>query len=222
MGDPFTAASWSMGYTQLATTAPPIRSIDDGDYEVPGKDRSWWTARLEPAISTGLRDLEWHPSEDGDTTYWGVRGTYGGGSVSARVPRLLEHRDGTPVSDEIMVIADCHITPSRLGSWVIESPPKWFRRRRGWALNRPKFSTGDPWFDKEAGCWAWDCADGPDALCDALVPALPTIREILDAHPGAIITEATISTWIPDEEVSERLPRLLSAVRSPSRGPAPS
>ncbi len=211
-----------MGYTQPAITAPPIRSIDDGDYEVPGNGRSWWTARLEPAISTGLRDLEWHRSGDGDSTYWGVRGTYGGGSVTARIPRLLEHRDGTPVSDEIMVVTECHITPLRLGSWVIESPPKWFRRRRGWALNRPKFSTGDSWFDMEAGCWAWDCADGPDALRDALVPALPAIRQILDAHPGAIVTETSISAWIPDVEVRERLPRLLSAVRGPSREPASS
>lgn len=222
MGDPFTAASWSMGYTPSGAPAPPTRSNEDGDFEVRGNDRSWWAARLEPAFSIGLRDLEWHPSDDGDTTYWGVRGTYGGGSVSARIPRLLEHRDGTAVSDEIMVVADCHITPLRLGSWVIESPPKWFRKRRGWALNRPKFSTGDPWFDKEAGCWAWDCSDGPDALRSALVPALPAIREILDAHPGAIVTEATISTWIPDTEVRERLPRLLSAVHGPSRGPASS
>ncbi len=214
MGDPFTGASWSMGYTQPDTTTPPVRSIDDSGFEVPGNDRSWWNTQLEAAISTGLQDLEWHPSDPDGTLYWGVSGAYVGRSVSIRVPRLLEHRDGTLVADEIMVVVGTDLTPPRLGSWVIESPPKWFRKRRGWALNRPKFSTGDPWFNQHAGCWAWDCADGPDALRDALAPALPMIREILDAHPGAIVTETTISTWIPITETRKRLSILLTVVGS--------
>lgn len=223
VGDPFTGASWSMGYTQPDTTSAPIRSIDGSGLEVPGNDRSWWCTRLDAAIEIGLRDLEWRSSDPDGTLYRGVSGAYAGKSVSIRLPRLLEHRDGTLVTDEIKVDIEADLMPPRLGSWVIESPPKWFRRRRGWALNRPKFSTGDPWFNQHAGCWAWDCADGPQALRNALAPALPMIREILDAHPGAIVTETTISAWIPFTEVSERLPRLLSAVgrnpRPQSRGP---
>lgn len=203
-----------MGYTQSDTTTPPVRSIGDGGFEVPGNDRSWWNTQLDAAIGIGLQDLEWRPSDPDGSLYWGVSGAYVGRSVSIRIPRLLEHRDGTLVADEIMVVVETDLTPPRLGSWVIESPPKWFRKRRGWALNRPKFSTGDPWFNQHAGCWAWDCADGPDALRDALAPALPMIREILDAHPGAIVTETTISTWIPVTEAPERLPALLSMVSS--------
>jgi hypothetical protein len=204
-----------MGYTQPDTTAAPIRSIDDdGGFEVPGNDRSWWNAHLDAAIGIGLQDLEWHHSDPDGALYWGVSGTYAGRPVSIRLPRLLEHRDGTLVADEIMVVVESDLTQPRLGSWVIESPPKWFRKRRGWALNRPKFSTGDPWFNQHAGCWAWDCADGPDALRDALTPALPMIREILDAHPGAIVTETMISTWIPITEAPERLAGLLLAVGS--------
>ncbi len=201
-----------MGYTQSDATAAPIRSIDDTDFEVPGSDRSWWGAQLDTAIGIGLRDLEWHPADPDGTLYWGVSGAYAGRSVSIRLPRLLEHRDGTLVADEIMVVIEADLIPRRLGSWVIESPPKWFRKRRGWALNRPKFSTGDSWFDQHAGCWAWDCADGPDALREALAPTLPMIREILNAHPGAIVTETMISTWIPVTGTRERLPDLLSVI----------
>jgi len=203
-----------MGYTQPDTAAAPIRSTDDSDFEAPGNDRSWWLAQLDAAIGIGLRDLQWHASHPGETLYWGVTGEHAGSPVSIRIPRLLEHRDGRLVADEIMVVVDVDVTPGRLGSWVIESPPKWFRGRRGWALNRPKFSTGDPWFDQHAGCWAWDCADGPDVLRDSLAPALPVIREILVSHPGAIVTETTISTWIPITETPERLPGLLSMVRN--------
>lgn len=217
MGDPFTGASWSMGYTQPDIRAAPTRSTDDGNFEAPGNDPSWWNEQLDAAIGIGLRDLEWHASNPDGTQYWGVSGVFAGRSVSIRVPRLLEHRDGGLVTDELMVVVETDLTPPLLGSWVIESPPKWFRKRRGWALNRPRFSTGDPWFNQHAGCWAWDCADGPDALRDSLAPALPTIRKILDAHPGAIVTEATISAWIPIAEVPDRLPALLSAVGSRSR-----
>jgi hypothetical protein len=214
MGDPFTAASWSMGYTQPSESTAPSRSAEDRGFEGPGKDRSWWTTQLDSAISIGITDLEWHPSDAEGSLYWGVSGVYVGRAVSIRIPRLLEHRDGALVVDETMVVIDANLTPPRLGSWVIESPPKWFRKRRGWALNRPKFSTGDVWFNQQAGCWAWDCADGPQALRDAMAPALPMIRGILDAHPGAIVTETMISTWIPDSEIPERLPELLSVVRS--------
>ena len=201
-----------MGYTQPATTTTPTRSIGDCGFEAPGIEQSWWDAQLDSVITAGLQDLEWHASGiDGDH-YWGVSGTYADRSVSIRIPRLLEHRDGTPVTDEIMVVVEARLTPPRLGSWVIESPTKWFRGRRGWALNRPKFTTGDPWFDQHAGCWAWDCADGPQALRDALAPTLPLIREILDAHPGAIVNDSATSTWIAFPEIPERLQELLSAV----------
>ena len=215
MGDPFAGASWSMGYTQPDTSVPPIRYLDESGFEGPGNDRSWWNAQLEPAISAGLRDLEWNPSDAEGTRYWGVSGAYVGRSVSIRIPRLLEHRGGGLVTDETLVAIESRLTPPRLGSWVIEAPPKWFRRRRGWALNRPKFSIGESWFDEQAGCWAWDCADGPHALRDALVPVLPLIREILDAHPGVIVTDTMISTWIPDKEIPKLLPALLSVLRSP-------
>jgi hypothetical protein len=204
-----------MGYTQPFEATARIRSIDDQGLEVPGNETSWWNDQLEAAISVGFRDLEWHPSDDGGIHYWGVSGVCAEKSVSIRIPRLLEHRDGELVADEVMVVVEFRVTLPRLGSWVIEAPSKWFRKRRGWALNRPKFATGDPWFDDQAGCWAWDCADGAQALRDALAPALPRIREILNDHPGAIVTESTISTWIPIAEIPDRLPRLLSLVRSP-------
>jgi hypothetical protein len=215
VGNPFTTAGWSMGYTPSLETAAPIRSINDGDFEVPGNDRSWWDAQLDTSISAGLGDLRWHLSDVEGVRYWGVDGVCAGRSVSIRVPRLLEHRDGEPIADEVMVVVESRLTLPRLGSWVIESPTKWFRGRRAWALNRPKFGTEDPWFDEHAGCWAWDCGDGPQALREALAPVLPVIREALDAHPGVIITDTAISTWIPYTEIPDRLPEFLSAVRSP-------
>ncbi len=202
-----------MGYWQPVATTAPTRPRDDQGYEVPGNDCSWWDAQLDPAVTLGLSELEWHPSDTDEAHFWGVSGTYADKAVGFRIPRLLEHRDGTLVDDEIMVVIELRLTPPRLGSWVIEAPSKWFRKRRGWALNRPKFATGDPWFDQEAGSWAWGCADGPQALRDALAPALPRIRELLDGNPGAIVTESTISAWIPVPEIPDRLPRLLSLVR---------
>ena len=204
-----------MGYTPDVGTPVPTRSIDDGSIKVPGRDHSWWIEHLDPAITAGLGDLRWSLSEINGSQSWGMTGRYTDRRVSIRIPRLLEHRDGVPVADEFMVDVEFRLTPPRLGSWVIESPSKWFRGRRGWALNRPKFATGDPWFDQHAGCWAWDCADGPQALRDALVPMLPLIREILGAHPGVIISNTTISMWIPCNEIRDRLPKLLSVVRSP-------
>ena len=211
MPDPYTGASWSMGYTQPLDRASPIRATDDDRFEVPGNDRSWWESHLDTAVSAGLGDLQWYVSDVEGTRYWGVSGLFADRSVTIRIPRLLEHRDGSPVADEVMVVIEYGQTPPRLGSWVIEAPSKWFRGRRGWALNRPKFQTGDPWFDQHAGCWAWDCADGAEALRDALTPLLPVIREILDAHPGAIISNTSIATWIPYTEMPDRLPGLLSA-----------
>ena len=40
------------------------------------------------------------------------------------------------------------------------------------------------------------------------------IRKILNAHPGAIITETMVSAWIPIAGTQERLPDLLSVVDS--------
>lgn len=204
-----------MGYTQPPPTTAPSRSTDDSGFAVPGNDRSWWNAQLDSAILAGLGDIEWHSSDTSGALYWGVSGVCADRSVSIRIPRLLEHRDGTLVADEVMIVVEASLTPPRFGSWVMESPSKWFRGRRGWALNRPKFTTGDPWFDQHAGCWAWDCAEGPQALRDALTPLLPKVREILDAHPGVIVTDSATSAWIPYDEMPERLPKLLSVVRSP-------
>lgn len=215
MGDPYAGASWSMGYSQRLDGRPPIRADDGGGFEVPGNDRSWWESHLNTAISAGLGDLQWYPSETDEIHYWGVSGVFADRSVMVRIPRLLEHRDGLPVADEVMVVVEYGLTLPRLGSWVIEAPSKWFRGRRGWALNRPKLQTGDPWFDEHAGCWAWDCADGAPALRDALTPLLPMIREVLDAHPGAVISNAAIATWIPYSEMPTRLPKFLAVVRSP-------
>lgn len=212
MGDPFIGAGWSMGYTQPLVTSPRIRAADDGDFEVPGNDRSWWDQHLDSSISAGLENLRWHLSEIEGSRCWGVSGDYTGRGVSVRIPRLLEQRDGLPVTDEVIVDVESCITDPRLGSWVIEAPSKWFRARRGWALNRPKFTTADPWFDQHAGCWAWDCADGPQALRDSLSPRLPLIREVLDSYPGAIITNTTTSAWIPYAEMTARLPEFLSMV----------
>jgi len=215
VGDPFAGASWSMGYTQPLDRASPIRDVGDGRFEMPGNDRSWWESHLDTAISAGLGSLRWYPSENDGAEHWGVSGLFTDSSVTIRIPRLLEHRDGSPVADEVMVVVECGLTLPRLGSWVIEAPSKWFRGRRGWALNRPRFQTGDPWFDQHAGCWAWDCADGAQALRDALAPLLPVVREILDAHPGAIVTNTAIATWIPYADMPTRLPEFLSVVRSP-------
>jgi len=214
VGDPYAGASWSMGYTQPLDGAPPIRAADGGSFEVPGNGRPWWESHLDTSISAGLGDLRWYLSEIDGTRYWGVSGLFADRSVTIRIPRLLEHRDGLPVADEVMVVVEYGLTPPRLGSWVIEAPPKWFRGRRGWALNRSRFQTGDPWFDEHAGCWAWDCADGAQALREALAPLLPVVREILDVYPGAIISNASVATWIPYAEMPERLPRLLSVVGS--------
>ena len=210
MSDPFTTAPFSMGYTSPQRARAPVRRIAGPALETPGNDRQWWEAHLASSVSAGLGDLEWYPSDDDGIRYWGVVGQHDGRSVSIRLARSLEHRGSETVTDEVMTNVELRVTPPRLGLWVLESPPKWFRGRRAWALNRPPFSTGDPWFDEHAGCWAWDCTKGPEALRDALAPLLPALRGLLDTHPGAIITNTTISVWIPYTEVPERLSRLLA------------
>lgn len=214
MSDPFTTADWSMGYTQPSARPTTVRRVDGSAIEMPGFARSWWEHKLESSVAAGLADLRWFAPEGVGSDYIAVSGVYHGRVVSVRLANGFEGRGGEAITDEVMTSVEVRPTPPELGLWVLEAPPKWFRRRRAWALNRPPFSTGDPWFDEHAGCWAWDCSQGTEALRVALAPRLPAIREILDAQPGAIITNTTISTWIPHAEMVERLPKLLALARS--------
>jgi hypothetical protein len=214
MGNPFTTAAWSMGYTSPLQTPPPVGRARGPEVENPAQDQQWWEQNLAPSVSAGLGDLEWVPADDTGTRHQSVFGVHRGRSVAIRLPRGLERRGSEMIENEVMATVEVPVTPQPLGLWVVESPPKWFRGRRAWALNRPPFKTGDPWFDEQAGCWAWDCTAGSDALRDALAPALPALREILETQPGAIITNTTISAWIPHTEMPERLPKLLAMAQS--------
>lgn len=213
MGDPFTAAAWSMGYGTTPAERPPIRHLDDSKLEMSSRDGSWWGLHLTSSVSVGLVDMQLLPTVPGGSRYWGATGSHAGRSVSIRLPRPLERRDGDAIVDEVLVAVETHATHQSLGRWVVESPPKWFRGRRAWALNRPPFVTGDSWFDEHAGCWAWDCAAGSEALRDALTPLLPAIRRLLDTQSGVIVTDSAASVWIPDPELSLRLPNLLEQTR---------
>lgn len=214
MSDPFNTANWSMGYTQPSARPAPVGRVAGPTFEIPGLGRPWWEEHLASSISAGLGDLRWFAPDVAGSDYVAVSGMYDGRVVSIRLANGFEGRGGEVITDEVMTNVEFRSTPRELGLWVLESPPKWFRRRRAWALNRPPFSTGDPWFDEHAGCWAWDCTQGAEALRAALASRLPAIREILDTQPGAIITNTTISTWIPHAGMAERLPKLLSTARS--------
>lgn len=217
MSDPFATATWSMGYGHQGTRAPVSRHSGSA-IEVPGHGRPWWEAHLASSVSAGLGDLRWYPADGDGIRYWGVRGEHAGRSVSIRL--ASERRGSETVADGVMTRVELRVTPPRLGVWVLESPPKWFRLQRAWVLNRAPFSTGDPWFDEHAGCWAWACDEGPEALRDTLAPVLPALRVLLDTHAGAIITNAAISAWIPSTEVPERLPTLLAMAQSIHSSPS--
>lgn len=214
MSRQFTTADWSMGYTSPVGGPGTARRFDGSAVEIPGNDQPWWEAHLASSISAGLGDLRWYAADGDGTLRYGVWGLYEGGSVSIRLSTGFERRETERITDEVLANVQVRVTPLRLGLWVVESPPKWFRGRRAWALNRPPFSTGDPWFDEHAGCWAWDCSEGPEALRTALAPALPVVREVLESQPGAIVTNNTISAWIRHTEMPDRLPRLLSLAQS--------
>ncbi|MEA2057826.1 MAG: hypothetical protein U9O63_03845 [Actinomycetota bacterium] len=218
MSDSFTTAAWSMGYTQLAQTRAPVQRFDGSAVEILGQVQPWWGTHLASAVSIGLGDLEWHRTAPRGDRYWGVSGVHADRSVSIRLPRDLERRGGETIKDEVRATVEVGVTPLRLGLWVIEAPPKWFRGRRAWAMNRPPFTIGDPWFDEHAGSWAWDCTEGPQALSDALAPVLPALREVLETQPGAIITNTAVSAWIPCTEMSIRLPDLLGMTQPLDRG----
>jgi hypothetical protein len=203
-----------MGYTQPPARQGSVRRVDGPTIEIPGLTRAWWEEHLGSSVAAGFGDLRWFAPDGVGSEYVAVAGVYHGRMVSIRLPNGFEGRGGEAIGEEVMTNVEVRPTPPELGLWVMEAPPKWFRRRRAWALNRPPFSTGDPWFDEHAGCWAWDTTQGAEALRAALMPSLPTIREILDTQPGAIVTNTTISAWIPHAEMSERLPRLLSLARS--------
>lgn len=207
----FTGASWSMGYGVEMAPPPPMRRPDGSEIEQPGNDRRWWETRLATATDVGLTDIELRSTTPGQARFWGVTGLHEGRIVAARLPRFLERRGGDDISDEVMVTVAARALPVPLGIWVIESPAKWFRGRRAWALNRPTFTTGEPSFDADMVSWAWDCSEGPDALRAALGPILPTIRSILETQPGATVTDSGIGTWIPLSESDGRLPSLLTS-----------
>jgi hypothetical protein len=217
VSDAFTTAAWSMGYTRSAPMRSPVRGFDGSVVETLGHDQPWWEAHLTSSVSIGLGGLEWLGTVARRDRYWGVSGTYADRSVSIRLPRHLERRGSETITDEVMATVEVRVTPRRLGLWVIESPPKWFRGRRAWAMNRPPLTIGDPWFDEHAGSWAWDCTEGPEALSDALVPVLPALHQVLDTQPGAIITNSAIIAWIPCTQLSVRLPDLLGMTRTLDR-----
>jgi len=209
-----------MGYGAEMAPPPPIRRPDGSEVEQPGNDRPWWDNRLATATALGLTDLHVHATKPGQPRFWGATGLHEGRPVSIRLPRYLERRGGDDIADEIMVTVSARALPMTLGIWVIESPAKWFRGRRAWALNRPAFATGDPSFDAETAAWAWDCSEGVDALRSAFAPLLPTIRQILDSQPGSIITDAGVGTWMPFDEVDDRLPSLLRSAGTLACGAA--
>ncbi|MGB9359353.1 MAG: hypothetical protein WCC01_12430 [Acidimicrobiia bacterium] len=200
-----------MGYGVEMAPPPPMRRPDGSEIEQPGNDRRWWETRLATATDVGLTDIELRSTTPGQARFWGVTGLHEGRIVAARLPRFLERRGGDDISDEVMVTVAARALPVPLGIWVIESPAKWFRGRRAWALNRPTFTTGEPSFDADMVSWAWDCSEGPDALRAALGPILPTIRSILETQPGATVTDSGIGTWIPLSESDGRLPSLLTS-----------
>ncbi len=43
---------------------------------------------------------------------------------------------------------------------------------------------------------------------------LPAIRSLLETQPGATVTDSGIGTWIPFDEVDDRLPALLTSTRT--------
>ncbi len=202
-----------MGYGAEMAPPPPIRRPDGSEVQQPGNDRAWWDDRLSAATALGLTDLRVHTTKPDQACFWGVSALHEGRPVSIRLPRYLERRGGDAITDEIMVTVSARALPVSLGIWIIESPAKWFRGRRAWAFNRPAFVTGVLSFDAETAAWAWDCSEGPDALRAALAPLLPTIRQILDTQPGAIVTDSGIGTWIPVDDVDDRLPTLLESAR---------
>jgi len=200
-----------MGYGVEMAPPPPLRRPDGSEVEQPGNDEAWWDARLATAARVGLTDVRLRATKPGQQRFWGVTALHQGRIVAARLPRYLERRGGDGITEEIMVTVAARALPVPLGIWVIESPAKWFRGRRAWALNRPTFTTGDPSFDADMVSWAWDCSEGPDALRSALAPLLPTIRSLLETQPGATVTDSGVGTWIPLDEVDDRLPALLTS-----------
>lgn len=202
-----------MGYTPSTTSGAPIRRLEDSGLEMPGRGRQWWEAQLASSVDMGLAGLQWHAVGPGGDRYWGVVGAYAGMAVSIRLPRPLERRGEHAIVDEALAVVEAGVTQPTLGRWVIESPPKWFRGRRAWALNRPPFATGDPWLDEHAGCWAWDCARGPQALRDELAAMLPAVKGLLRSQPGAIVTDSAVSVWIPHSDMPMRMPDLLETTR---------
>lgn len=203
-----------MGYGVEMAPPPPLRRPDGTEVEQPGNDRSWWEDRLSSATALGLTNLELRAIKPDQPRFWGAVGTYDDRLVAARMPRFLERRGGDDIAEEIMVTVSARALPVTLGIWVIETPAKWFRGRRAWALNRPSFTTGDPAFDADMVSWAWDCSEGSDALRSALAPILPTIRTILETQPGATVTDSGVATWIPFDDVDGRLPALLESAKS--------
>lgn len=199
-----------MGYGIEMAPPPSIRRADGSEIEQPGNERDWWEETLATSHDAGLADLEVLATSPGGVRFWGATGVHEGRSVSLRLPRFLERRSGDEINDELMVNVEARALDPALGIWVMESPAKWFRGRRAWALNRPPFATGDAAFDAYATSWAWDCSMTPDALRAALAPILPIIRTILDTQPGAIVTDSGISTWMPFDDVPDRLPALLT------------
>ena len=211
MGAQFSSASWSMGYGIEMAPPPPIRRADGSEIEQPGNDSTWWDGLLATSYQAGLGDLQLFATTPEAVRFWGAAGAHEGRPVSLRLPRFLERRGADEISDEVMVSIEARALAPDLGIWVIESPAKWFRGRRAWALNRPPFTTGDAPFDAYATSWAWDCSKTPEALRAALAPLLATIRTILGTQPGAIVTDSGVSTWLPVGEVGTRLPALLAA-----------
>ena len=142
------SADWSMGYTpSREAPAAAVRRPDGADIPVPGNNRDWWEAQLATSVAFGLGLLDWYPVDGDGARYWGVYGMYSGRPVGIRLARPFERRASESIADEVLTAVEVPVTPLHLGLWVIEAPPKWFRGRRAWALNRPSFSTGDPWFD---------------------------------------------------------------------------
>lgn len=200
----------------IGMAPPPIRRADGSEIEPPGNDRTWWDEVLASSHEAGLADLQLFATTSAEVRFRGAIGTHEGRSVSLRPPRLLEGRAGDDVINEPTVSVEARALDPALGTWVMESPAKWFRGRRAWALNRPPFTTGDASFDACAASWAWGCSITPAALQAALNPLLPTIRTNLEAQPGAIVTGSGISTWVPFEDAPRRLPLLLFAAAGPA------
>lgn len=211
MAGSFSTASWSMGYGQEMAPPPPMRRPDGTEIEQPGNEQAWWDALLATATDVGLTDVRLRSTRPGQPRFWGAACVHEERGVAVRLPRYLERRGADEVTEEALVAVSARALPVPLGIWVIESPAKWFRGRRAWALNRPTFTTGDPSFDADMVSWAWDCSEGSDALRSSLAPVLPTIRVILETQPGATVTDSGIGTWIPFDDIDSRLPLLLQS-----------